>query len=118
LIEENRLLKIECDKHAQFELERACYVLHELAPGVLVYKFNPGVGDLDEQVATPNHYLCANCYEQGKKGYMQRFSQDHTGTHYRCSSCGSPVVDHVNKAQISIDVVSTGARRSSITYGY
>ena len=112
LIEENRQLKIEQNKRAEFEIERKRYVFHELAPGVFVYRFDERLTDPDDRIATPAHYICTSCYEQGKKGYMQRFTQDFAGTHYRCGSCKSEIIDHSNRAQMAIGVsVSVPSRR-------
>lgn len=117
LIEENRLLKIEQDKRAGFELERKRYILHELAPGVLVYRFNDSLAASNDQVSTPPHYLCASCFDQGKKGYLQRSTQDYAGTHYRCSLCSTEIVDHENRAKMAIGVVANVSRRDRFS-GY
>jgi hypothetical protein len=50
--------------------ERDKYVLHEVAPGRFVYRFEPPVKASDSR-AVPTHHLCQPCFDQGKKIVLQ-----------------------------------------------
>ena len=56
--------------------ERDNYVLEEIRPGAFVY------GNVkDEQVGTPDHYVCQICFDRGTKSILQ---SDTDGTVLQC----------------------------------
>lgn len=78
---------IECEKWKTETLPN--YKLAELAPGVLVYKFNPV-----KESTEPDHSLCADCFLNQKKSILQRTRRDGFGIHYHCHRCGADIIDH------------------------
>lgn len=50
--------------------EREQYVLHELAPGFFVYRFQPLSVPADGR-PVPVHHLCQPCFDAGKKGVLR-----------------------------------------------
>jgi DNA-directed RNA polymerase subunit RPC12/RpoP len=82
LIEQIRALKEEIARAKAWEREKEKYELKELHPRSLAYAIKP-----DAQGSQPNHYLCANCFEQGEK----RILQDDTYIHIACPHCKTRV---------------------------
>ena len=69
--------------------EKERYELKNMRGGSVAYSQKPGV----EGRQAP-HWLCANCFDQGRKSFMQK--QGEVGPHkiYDCSSCkGKMTVD-------------------------
>lgn len=55
-------LKREAVRKENWESELKRYALHEAAQGLVVYGLKQSVSNGD-----PPHYLCANCFNDGKK---------------------------------------------------
>jgi hypothetical protein len=68
-----------------WDAEKAKYELKMLETGSAVYMLKSS-----ERGSEPAHWLCPNCYTQGKKGFLQP-----TGAHvgrswiYKCAKCSS-----------------------------
>ncbi len=62
--------------------ERQRYVLHELSPGRIAYRFSPLPDSLE-----PEHYLCQICYDKGVKSVLRLYDRDEwTARHYACAA--------------------------------
>lgn len=63
--------KVEAEQklvaYEKWEAERAKYALTEVADGVFVYVLQP-----QHASGHPIHWLCPKCYEERKKGILQR----------------------------------------------
>ncbi len=76
------------------EIERN-YELKEIASGIFVYVYKKSDVNRD-----PMHWLCAKCFNtEKKKSILQRTGQDGRGTHYKCHTCNSDILDHSNPVQ-------------------
>lgn len=78
--------KIRDLEHQKQDFER--YDLHELSPGVLVYRLRPV-----EQSVEPMHFLCSRCRNEGKKSILARIETALKISH-TCPSCE---VDYLEK---------------------
>lgn len=66
-----------------WESEKQRYQLAELAPGVVCYVLKP-----DMRGGEPPHRLCANCYADGKKSYLQHHVHGAFVDVFKCRRCG------------------------------
>lgn len=71
-LEELRKLKEELEKTKGWELEKSRYRLFQGSSGGVVYAVRQSCQKENE----PPHYLCANCFEQGRKSILN----NHTGS--------------------------------------
>lgn len=85
LLSEIRQLKEEAAKREDWLTEKQKYELRRLYPNAVGYLLKP-----EARGNQPPHALCAQCFESGKKGFLQpdgklgaRMMMSH-----RCSSCG------------------------------
>ena len=63
--------------------EKERYALYQPAPGVIVYASKP-----DDSSTEPQHWLCAQCYQQRQKSFVQRGEiVPMYGVLYHCSRC-------------------------------
>jgi hypothetical protein len=99
----NRIAELEKEianlKDWNRESER--YQLHEICSGVYVFSLKPGM-----EKGEPSHYLCAKCYNESKKYFLQRKNHTLVGIHYYCQNCNSEIIDHSkpkNFPSISVD---------------
>ncbi len=77
------------NKHLKsMEAEREKYQLHPVGVGAVVYILKPSV-DLGE----PAHWLCVNCFDQGRKSILQKRRHDGRGDEvdYSCPNCPSSI---------------------------
>lgn len=82
-LDEIKKLKTELEKHITWENEKARYRLTNFGGETFAYLLKEDMSN-----GEPNHRLCANCFEVGKKSVLQRqgknaFSQDM----YMCPAC-------------------------------
>jgi hypothetical protein len=83
LNEEIRQLKEEVTSLKTWDAEKQRYELVGLAPNVLAYAVKQGMRGTE-----PPHYICANCYANGKKSFMQQHVHGSKLDMYKCNSCG------------------------------
>jgi hypothetical protein len=83
--EHNELLKTknELEKELMnfkdWEKTKSQYELKELIPGMFVYSYKKSDG-----ASEPPHWLCTNCYNDGKKSILQLST---SSFHYFCPKC-------------------------------
>lgn len=83
-------LEEQARRYTQWQDEKASYHLEEVWPGTFAYAFRGGADS-----TKPLHYLCAQCFEKGQKGYLQRKPDifDALGqATFKCSNCESETV--------------------------
>ncbi|HXY21957.1 MAG TPA: hypothetical protein VEI29_04690, partial [Burkholderiaceae bacterium] len=84
MIEEIRALKEEIARVKAWETEKQRYELKSPFPGSAVYALKKSMSR-----GEPAHYICANCYEQGKRSILQNARDKEAWTAFACSSCKS-----------------------------
>ncbi len=84
---ENELMGLKDWNH-----EAHRYILTELCPDVTVLTLKPGMDN-----GEPPHKLCATCFSQKQKGYLNQSGFDSHGTHYKCLNCDKEIVDYSHK---------------------
>lgn len=72
----------EIESFNKWEQERSRYVLEELPPGVFVFGLLP-----DKRNGEPDHKLCPNCFQQGKKSILMRAAPHNGRTQWTCHAC-------------------------------
>lgn len=93
LLERVSELEKEMANFKTWEAEKQKYEMKVLTPGSIVYALKAQI-----QGAEPPHYICAHCYEEGKKSLLQRkraniVAAEHFGAKdtYICPRCHSEV---------------------------
>lgn len=66
--------------------ESSRYIVHEVIPGFFAYTHKPGMEN-----GEPPHSLCANCFANHKKSFVQR-NHHPLGYKYECHKCNTSVV--------------------------
>ena len=64
--------------------EKSRYQLEELPPGAFAYRIKP-----ESRGSEPDHRICADCYNQGKKALLHIKSAGNGLTRWRCGGCNS-----------------------------
>jgi hypothetical protein len=93
LLEENNDLRKKIEERSEWEDLKNNYQLKEIARGVLVYEF---VGE-----GKP-HWLCASCFDSGKKSILQLDREVVSGDFYKCNVCNKEICDHSKKKPIKM----------------
>jgi hypothetical protein len=70
-LDANEKLKKQLAAYERWEQESQRYQLHQPSPGIFVYALKP-----DHAAGQPPHWICAACYNEGKKTLLQRESRD------------------------------------------
>jgi hypothetical protein len=90
LAEEVGSLEKEVAAFKNWDAEKAKYELKDIGQGCVAYALKEGV-----QPAEPPHYLCANCYAQNKKRFLQiEHKAVGRAVTYCCHDCGSVLYTH------------------------
>lgn len=93
LLQRNRELEDALAKKGGWEAETTRYMLTQVGKSA-VYMLKPEA----REGAVP-HWLCANCFENGKKAHLQYSSKmSHIGNIYRCPQCKGHVTTHSEPA--------------------
>lgn len=78
-------LEKEVAQSKNWDAEKQRYELKDIGQGCIAYALKAGV-----QPPEPEHYLCANCYAQAKKRFLQIEHRDVGRAEvYVCNDCGS-----------------------------
>ena len=72
------------DLKAWNEVEKQRYQLVALATNVMAYQSKPA-----ERGTEPPHLLCANCFTDGKKSYLNQNTHGTTVDRFKCNRCGN-----------------------------
>jgi hypothetical protein len=87
MIERIRDLEKELARVKAWEETKQRYKLHQQSPGTFVYVLHD-----HRDGSEPLHWICANCYEEGKKSILQFSRQDYSHKYYGCPSCKAEVL--------------------------
>ena len=71
ILDANESLKKQLVAYERWEQESQRYQLHELAPGIFVYKLKP-----EFAAGQPQHSLCVTCYQDRKTSILHRDGKD------------------------------------------
>jgi hypothetical protein len=85
-IERIRDLEKELSKFETWEAEKQRYELKEVAPGAFAYLPKESM-----RGAEPPHWLCANCYQAGKKRLLQAHRGDASFIYHKCQECSGEI---------------------------
>jgi hypothetical protein len=83
LVETVGQLKKRVTELEAWDAEKQRYHLTEIDPGIVCYELKEGM-----RGSEPPHRLCANCYADGKKRFLQAMQNGPSYFHFRCNSCG------------------------------
>ena len=92
------------DRIAQLESwdkEKARYALREIAPGIVCY-----VTKEEACNGEPIHKLCARCFADRQKGYLQQTVREDRVDRFTCDRCGSKLT-----VQKQVGPISASPRR-------
>jgi hypothetical protein len=97
LLEEKDRLKQSLIEMKNWETESAKYELTQIAEGLFVYALKDNY-----KPTTPPHWLCPDCYQNGKKSILQFTDALSTTSRrnniFRCGQCKLEIIDHSNGA--------------------
>lgn len=105
LLRQVDLLEKEVVKLKDWQHERQRYELHKLPAGGLAYRVKPAM-----QGSEPEHYLCANCYQDGVKSILQPAGFDSSTKILKCQRCNSVI----HELQVSMSPMVMPGSRGSI----
>lgn len=89
LLEQVSELKKRVTDLEAWEREKQRYQLVALAPNVIAYSVKESA-----RGAEPAHLICANCYNGGKKSYLNQTTQTSRLDQYKCNGCGEALNIH------------------------
>jgi hypothetical protein len=69
-----------------WETEKERYQLTEVALRVFAYALKPKMGSVE-----PPHWICAACYQNGKKSILQGFKSGQSGWTHSCPVCHTEI---------------------------
>lgn len=86
LLERIRDLETQLNAVEGWNTEKQRYELVEFRPGVLAYAVKEAMRN-----GEPAHHLCARCYSEGKKSFLQPFATSWERGHV-CKTCGGEIL--------------------------
>lgn len=86
LIERVRDLEKQVADFEQWAAEKIRYQLTEVTPKTFAYTLKPEAAG-----AEPPHWICAACYQSGKKSILQGIESASFGWSYKCHACRSEI---------------------------
>jgi len=86
LLERVGALEKEIAQLRAWEADKERYQLMEVSPGAFTYVLKEAMS-----AGEPIHWLCANCYQQGKKRLLQADGGDMSFHYRKCHSCNARI---------------------------
>jgi hypothetical protein len=86
LLDRIRSLETEIAGLKAWDAEKKRYQLTEVAPRVFAYVLKPDAGGSE-----PSHWICAACYENGKKSILQGSDDVTFGWFHNCQTCKTEI---------------------------
>ena len=83
LVEQVSSLKEQMAKFETWDTEKQKYELKALVPNVMAYAIKESMRGIE-----PHHYLCANCYSNGKKSFLNQTVRGTRVDRFHCNTCG------------------------------
>ena len=87
LLDRIRQLEKEVADFKAWEAEKQRYELVALAPNVTAFAVKETMRGTE-----PPHYLCANCFQKGKKSFLQQYVHGTRVHKYRCNECKEDLI--------------------------
>lgn len=87
LLDEIGTLKKRVADLEAWEREKARYELVALAPNVMAYSIKATARGTE-----PPHYICANCYNAGRKSFLNQHIRGQYYDEYLCATCEEKLV--------------------------
>jgi hypothetical protein len=87
LLEQIRSLKGQIANLEAWDAEKQRYELKRVYTGAFAYVLKPNASD-----GEPPHWLCAACYQKGRKSILQEAGRQEDRKRYRCSSCQAEIL--------------------------
>jgi len=81
-------LEEEIRRVKAWEETKQRYELHQPTAGTFVYVLKKAHGDNPE----PTHWICTNCYDNGRRSILQLKSRGYGTDHYGCAHCMADLV--------------------------
>jgi hypothetical protein len=105
LIQRKGELEAELAALKSWEVEKQRYEMIALAPNVVAYAEKASLAD-----RAPPHFLCANCYAGGKKGYLQQTARSDYFDRFKCNACGEelPIQKDARPRQVTTHSTNLG----------
>jgi hypothetical protein len=103
LLERIHELEKEVADFKAWEAEKQRYQLVALAPNVVAYAIKEAVRGTE-----PQHLICANCYNSGKKSFLNQTAQGSRIDIFHCNSCDERLV--INKGSDTPRSAAPGTR--------
>lgn len=91
LLEEIRTLKKRVADLETWETEKQRYELVALAPNVMAYSVKAAARGTE-----PPHYICANCYNSGRKSFLNQVTHNARLDQFHCINCSERLT--INKS--------------------
>ena len=79
-------LEKEVARFEAWEAEKERYELKSLPPGILVRSVKEAMRN-----GEPPHYICADCYEMGKKSFLQSRGVNNGRETFHCNACDTDI---------------------------
>lgn len=92
-VDEIRALKEEIAQLKAWGAEKTRYELKQVDSGFVAYMLKP-----EERGTEPPHWLCATCYSNGEKGFVQSQGRTKDERHItlKCGTCNATAAAHWN----------------------
>jgi hypothetical protein len=87
LLQNKRDLEEEITKLKAWNAEKDRYELQSVAAGALAMVVKESV-----RGTAPIHWLCANCYQNNKKRFLQAHHTDTSFVYHKCRECGDQIM--------------------------
>ena len=103
MIEEIRTLKEEIARIKAWESEKKRYQLISPWNGTVVYALKKSMSN-----AEPPHWICTNCYENGRKRILNQHRKHNSFIEFICPVCKAPIQPHNRYSQgFSVEFAET-----------
>jgi len=87
LLDKFRDMGAELERLKSFEEEKTRYQLTEVSDGVVVYQIKE-----DARKGEPDHWLCANCFEEKVKAFLLKSHNGTGSSTYMCNKCKTNII--------------------------
>jgi hypothetical protein len=86
LLQSKRDLEEEIVRLKAWSTEKYRYELKNVAPGAMAY-----VVKANMQGSEPTHWICANCFQSGKKRFLNESHSDLHFVYHKCQECAGKI---------------------------
>jgi hypothetical protein len=86
LLQNKRGLEDELTKLKAWNIEKYRYELRSVGPGAIAYVLKQSM-----RGAEPVHWICANCFESGKKRFLNESHSDLHFVYHKCQECAGKI---------------------------